>query len=114
MPVSTSSLVTARPSTPESAAAWRTTTASNQPHRRGQHAARGRERRPQLDARVGDERAEPLAQGRVALVDGVEGKRRLAEQRLEIGVLLAQVALEGLAEAGRVEQVADADAGARH
>src|SRR6266568_4490119 len=35
MPVSTSSLVTARPSTPESAAAWRTTTASNQPQRRG-------------------------------------------------------------------------------
>src|SRR6266404_4728282 len=51
---------------------------------------------------------------RAALADGVEGERRLAEQRLEIGVLLAQVALEGLAEAGLVEQVADADAGARH
>src|SRR5207244_13564474 len=50
----------------------------------------------------------------VALVAGGEGERRLAEQRLEIGVLLAQVALEGLAEAGLVEQVADADAGARH
>src|SRR5229473_3265284 len=68
----------------------------------------------QLEARVGDERAEPLAQGHVALVDGVEGERRLAEQGLEVGVLLAQVALEGLAEAGLVEQVADADAGARH
>ena len=35
MPVSTSSLVSASPSTPESATAWRTTTASNQPQRRG-------------------------------------------------------------------------------
>src|SRR6266436_9198258 len=35
MPVRTSSFVSASPSTPDSAIAWRTTTASNQPQRRG-------------------------------------------------------------------------------
>src|SRR5579884_3291884 len=49
------------------------------------------------------------------LVELVEERRgpALAEQRLEVAVLLAHVALERLAEAVVVEEIGHADAGAR-
>ena len=58
---------------------------------------------------------EPLAIAGVALVgSSSKSSGGSPRMRLEVAVLLAQVALERLAEAGLVEQVADADADARH
>src|SRR5581483_599210 len=74
----------------------------------------GGERRPQLDSGVGDEGPQALAVLAVAGVDLVDGERRLAEDRLEVPVLLAEVPRERIAESRFVVELADGDPGPRH
>src|SRR4029077_9205853 len=72
------------------------------------------ERGAQLRAGVGDERTQARAELDAALEDGVERERRLAEERFQVAVLLAQALREHLRKPRLVEQVADADPGAGH
>src|SRR5262249_24178138 len=79
-----------------------------------EYARAARDRGAHLDAGVGDEWRQLLAVAAVLREDLLHGERRLAEQGLEVPVLLPQVARQGLGEPRLVEEIAHANSRARH